>query len=199
MKNKVKKYQINPPKKCQNCEKASKCEYFKNSNQKPFDSSAVLLDCKAFYKVFIELEELCCVPFGNHEKMKKYREENFAEKYAYLTPALVTNGMLAAELALKAITLKETGMFDCIHNIDKLFYALPNVDKSVLSKLIIEKANQNEATLKINLKTISNFFVEWRYSFQNEVIGYADFLLKFIHIVCDYAIVDNKNDITDEE
>ncbi len=193
------KYQIKPPKKCQSCGKASECEYLKNLYQKPFDSSAVLLDCKAFYKVFSELEELCCVPFGNPEKMKKYRDENFAEKYAYLTPALVTNGILAAELALKALTLKETGTFNCIHNINKLFYALPDVHNSALSKLIIEKTNQNEATLKSNLKTISNFFVEWRYFFQKEVIGYTDFLLKFIHIVSDYAIVEIENDTMDEK
>ena len=101
---------------------------------------------------------------------------------------MITNGVLAVELAIKALTLKDTGTFDCIHSIDKLYYSLPSNHKTALTDLIKEKSHQNNETLKLNLETISNFFIEWRYFFESESIGYSDFLLEFIHIVCDYAI-----------
>lgn len=184
----MKKYKLKKPTKCQSCDKASDCEFLKHLYQKPYDASGILLDCKAFYIVFCELENRCCIPFGDPEKMKKYHEESDAGKRPFLTPAMVTNGVLAAELALKALTLKETGTFNCIHNLDKLFYTLPDNHKDALSCMIKEKARQNDATLKTNLKTIGDFFQKWRYFFQHESIGYSNFLLEFIHIVCDYAI-----------
>ena len=191
------KYEIKQPKMCQTCDKAADCEFLKLLFQKPYDASGVLLDCKAFYIVFCELEERCRIPDDPEEK-KRYHEESDAGKRPYLTPAMVTNGVLAAELALKALTLKETGTFDCIHDLDKLFYALPEEHRETLSSLIKEKSYQNDATLKRNLETISNFFVDWRYFFQFEAIGYSNFLPEFIHIVCDYAIAEiatfNEND-----
>ncbi len=192
-----KKYEIKQPKMCQTCDKAAACEFLKLLYQKPYDASGILLDCKAFYIVFCELEERCRIP-DDPEKERRYYEESDAEKRPYLTPAMVTNGGLAAELALKALTLKETGTFDCIHDLDKLFYALPEEHRKALSSLIKEKSRQNDATLKKNLETISNFFVDWRYFFQFEAIGYSNFLPEFIHIVCDYAIAEiatfNEND-----
>lgn len=184
------KYEIKEPRKCKSCDKASDCEYLKLLFQKPFDASGVLLDCKAFYIVFCELEERCRVPFGDPEKMKRYHEETDTGKRLFLTPAMVTNGVLAAELALKALTLKETGTFDCTHNIDELFYALPDPHQTALSASLKEKTHQNNVTLKINLETISNFFVDWRYFFERESIGYSNFLPEFLHIVCDYAIAE---------
>ncbi|MCH5353498.1 MAG: hypothetical protein J1E06_08550 [Acutalibacter sp.] len=185
-----KKYEIKKPSRCHSCDKASDCEYLKQLFLKPSDAGGIILDCKAFYIVFCELEERDRIPFDDPEKMKQYHEEKEAGKRPYLTPAIVTNGVLAAELALKALTLKETGTFDCVHEIDKLFYALPDDHKTALSAVLKEKTHQNDETLKINLETIGNFFVQWRYSFQSEAIGYSNFLPEFIHIVCDYAIDD---------
>ncbi len=183
----ARKHEIEQPKKCQNCDSAGDCEFLKLLFQKPFDASGVLLDCKAFYIVFCELEERCRIPDDPEEK-KQYHEESDAGKRPFLTPAMVTNGVLAAELALKALVLRETSIFDCIHYLDKLFYSLPDNHRKALSSLIKEKAHQNDATLKTNLETISNFFQEWRYFFQHDIIGYSNFLPEFIHIVCDYAL-----------
>ena len=191
------KYQITKPKKCLRCNKVAECDALKSMFQKPFDVSRILLDCKAFYIVFCELEERCRVPFGDPEQMKLYHEETESGKRPYLVPAMVINGVLAAELALKALTLKETGTFDCIHDIDKLFYALPEEHKASLSTLIKEKPYQNDTTLKTNLETISIFFVDWRYFFQFESVGYSNFLPEFIHIVCDYAIANIENSISE--
>lgn len=184
----TKKYENKQPKICQSCDKAANCEFLKLLHQKPFDASGVLLDCKAFYIVFCELEERCRVTFDDPEEETRYHEESDAGLHPYLTPAMVTNGVLAAELALKALTLRENGNFDCIHDLDKLFDGLPPVHKVALSDLVKKKTHQNDATLKANLETISNFFQEWRYFFQRESIGYSNFLTEFIHIVCDYAL-----------
>lgn len=192
-----KKYEIKQPKRCQSCDKAADCNFLKLLFQKPYDASGVLLDCKAFYIVFCELEERCRVPFGDPEKMKQYQEETDAGNRPFLTPAMVTNGVLAAELALKALILRETGTFDCIHFLDKLFYVLPDNHREALTSLIKDKAHQNDATLKTNLETISNFFQEWRYFFQRESIGYSNFLTEFIHIVCDYAIAEIEAGVTE--
>lgn len=153
-KNIPKKYEIKKPSKCHSCDMVSDCEYLKLLFQKPFDATGIILDCKAFYIVFCELEERDRIPLGNPEKMKQYHEETDAGRRPYLTPAMVTNGVLAAELALKALTLKETGTFDCVHEIDKLFYALPEDHKTALSAVLKEKIHQNDETLKINLEII---------------------------------------------
>ena len=188
----AKKYEIKQPKRCQSCEKAADCDFLKNLFQKPYDASGVLLDCKAFYTVFCELEERCHIPDDPEEK-KRYHEESDAGKRPFLTPAMVTNGVLAAELALKSLILRETGVFNCIHDLDKLFYSLPETHKTALSSLIKEKSCQNDATLKKNLETIGIFFQKWRYFFQHETVGYTNFLPEFIHIVCDYAIAAIEN------
>ena len=192
-----KKYEIKQPKRCQSCDNAADCDFLKLLFQKPYDASGVLLDCKAFYIVFSELEERCRIP-DDLEEEKRYHEESDAGKRPFLTPAMVTNGVLAAELALKALTLREKGTFDCTHDIYYLFDNLPDVHKIALTSLLKEKTHQNDVTPKTNLETISNFFVNWRYFFQCESIGYSNFLPEFIHIVCDYAVNIIDNDISYE-
>ena len=187
-KKQTKKYEIMQPKMCDSCENADECKFLKLLFQKPYDVRGILLDCKAFYIVFCELEERCRVPFGDPEKMKQYHEETDAGERPFLTPAMVTNGVLAAELALKALILRETGTIDCIHDLDELFCSLPPVHKAALSDILKKKTHQNDATLKANLETISSFFQKWRYFFQHDTIGYSNFLPEFIHIVCDYAL-----------
>lgn len=191
------KYEMKQPSTCQSCNKSDDCEILKRLIQKPLDASGVLLDCKAFYLVFCELEERCRIPHGDPEKMQQYEDDYLTGKRPYLTPAMVTNGVLAAELALKALTLKGTGTFDCIHDLDKLFYALPGEHKTALSDQIKEKSHQNDATLKKNLEIISNFFQDWRYFFERESIGYSNFLPEFIHIVCDYAIAEIESSMSE--
>ena len=188
--NMPKSYTIKPPKKCNDCDKASSCEFLKNLYQKPFDATGVILNAKAFYLVFCKLEKRCSIPFGDREKMQQYHKEAETGKRPYLDPALVTNGILAAELALKALTLKETGTYDCTHRLDMLFYALPNIHKDTLTEKIKTQAHQNDDTLKFYLEAMSDFFISWRYSFEREDNGYSGFLNDFIHIVCDYAIAD---------
>jgi hypothetical protein len=47
---------------------------------------------------------------------------------------------------------------------------------------------QNENTFDDNIKMISNIFVDFRYFFEHEGVGYTVFFNELVHIVCDYAI-----------
>ena len=148
----------------------------------------ILVNCKAFYYVFCDLEKQCSIPWNDPERMKKYYEEYKKGNRPNLAPALVTNGILAAELALKYLSKIETSTFEHTHYIDKLFYSLPKNHRDNLSDIIKNKTHQNDETLKQNLKTIKKYFVDWRYSFEHSIMSYTGFLNDFIHIVCDYAI-----------
>ena len=191
----ARKYEIKAPRSCEVCDRAESCEFLKLLHEKSYDASGVLLACKAFYTVFCELEERCRVPHDDPDVMRRFHEEADTGKRPYLDPALVTNGVLAAELVLKALILRETGSFECTHYLDKLFYSLPAEHLDTLTSLIKEETHQNDETLRVNLEIIRDFFVEWRYFFESEAIGYGRFLLEFIHIVCDYAISELEADI----
>lgn len=184
----LKQYEIRPLERCEKCDRVVECDYIRTLHQYPFDVGDILLDCKAFYIVFRELEERCRIPFGDVEKMRQYGEEVDRGGHPFLDPVMVVDGSLAVELAMKALTLRETGTFDCVHKLDKLFYSLPREHLNALSVLIKERAHQNDETLKVNLEMISDCFTEWRYFFQKDSVGYTEFLIEFIHIVCDYAI-----------
>lgn len=176
------KYKITYPDKCINCNNKDTCSF------NEVTAHGILLDCKAFYLVFCELEERCYVPFDNPEKMELHIDQYLAGKNDFLHPALVTNGILAAELAMKYLAFIEEGTFDCTHEIDHLYYALPNIHKDALSDLLKAKTYQNDDTLRLNLKQIRNHFVDWRYFFEKGSIGYNSFMTQFIHIICDYTI-----------
>ncbi len=176
------------PRKCYDCDKATNCIFLQKIEEKPYDVSGIILDCKAFYTVFCELERRICGSFEYPDDMSEYHEQKDLENRPYLTPAMITNGVLAVELALKALIFKDNGEFDCVHDIKRLFNSLPQLDKDTLSRILKEKTHQNDETLQTNLEIIKDFFEKWRYFFQEESLGYSGFLPEFIHIVCEYAI-----------
>lgn len=182
----VRKYEITEPSRCRNCDKRDNCEFLEKIQQAPFDSFGVVLDCKSFYYTFCELEKTK-ESYRHSIDSNDVNDEGISTK-PFLDPALVVNGVLAAELALKALILEETGLFDCIHDLEKLFNALPEPHKTALTDRLKAGAHQNDATLCANLRIIKDFFVEWRYFFVKEALGYSGFLLSFVHIVCDYVI-----------
>lgn len=105
-----------------------------------------------------------------------------------MLPVMVTNGMLAVELALKALIYMETGDYKKTHKTDDLFYALPNNHKTELMKKLKEEAFQDEETLRFNLEQNKDNFELWRYFYESECVGFSSFTSAFIHIVCRYAI-----------
>ncbi len=163
----------------------------------------IVVDCEGFYYIFKELEKFEKHPVfdGNIEK---HAEEMFAyeemhDGLPYLTPPLIVNGAFAAELALKFLSFKENGEFECTHNLQHLFELLPDCYKTILTEMICKQAHQNEETLKINLSNIKNLFEDMRYFFSMESVGYSGFFYDFVHIVCDYAIEQKPIDEDDGE
>lgn len=151
------------------------------------NTDSIFMESQAFYYVFCSLVDKCIFPFRDADKQKQFIKDHQLGKTPDLTAACITNGMLAVELSLKYLTYKETGQFRRKHEIDILFNDLPEKHKREITKIIKEDAYQNEETLSENLKGISNFFVEFRYLFEQKGIGFSGFLFKFVHIVCRYC------------
>lgn len=175
-------------KKCEHCPKKDDCI----KGDKVSTAKEILIDCEAFYYVFKELEKFETYPRldGDVEKHKQDMIE-YEEKHKgvpMLTPPLIANGTLAAELALKFLVFKENGEYECGHHLQFLFNQLTEPHKTVLIERICNEAHQNETTLTENLNNISKLFEDFRYFYEHEILGYSNFLNDFIHIVCDYAI-----------
>ena len=183
-----------PKPKCTACEHLEQCRNSDNS----LTIKLMVLECESFYYLFKQLEGFEKLPTldenegKNLETIDDYvkRHENIPS----LTSPFVVNGALAAELALKFLIFKEMGSYECIHNLQRLFEQLPDCHKNVLTEMIYKQAHQNEETLKFNLSNISNLFEDFRYSFGKEHLGYTNFFNEFVHIVCEYAILQKPID-----
>jgi hypothetical protein len=183
-----------PKSKCIGCEHLEQCKNSDNS----LTIKLMVLECERFYYIFKQLEAFEKFPVLG-ESVEKNQEivNNFKKQHEgipSLTSPLVVNGALAAELALKFLIFKEVESYECIHNLQLLFEQLPDCHKNALTEIICEQAHQNDETLKFNLANISNLFEDFRYSFGKEHLGYTNFFNEFVHIVCDYAILQKPID-----
>ena len=176
-------------KKCSECSRMSECE---DTGLSSFAEKLILWDCESFYFTFRRLEEMEKRPVfdGNLEKhireMRQYEASH--RNIPDLTSPLIVNGTLATELALKFLIFKENGAFDCIHDLKMLYENLPEAHKTILTDRLCSQAHQSPETLEFQLTNIAKDFETFRYSFEQQYLGYSNFLLDFIHIVCDYAL-----------
>lgn len=183
-----------PKPKCAACEHPEQCTNSNNS----MTIKLMVLECESFYHLYKQLEEFEKMP-ALCESLEKSQEiiDDYVKRHEdipSLRSPLVVNGTLAAELALKFLIYKEMGSYECIHNLHSLFEQLPDCHKNALTEMIYKQAHQNEETLKINLTNISNLFEDFRYSFGKEQLGYSGFFYEFVHIVCEYAILQKPID-----
>lgn len=183
-----------PKPKCAACEHLEQCTNSNNS----MTIKLMVLECESFYHLYKQLEEFEKMP-ALCESLEKSQEiiDDYVKRHEdipSLRSPLVVNGALAAELALKFLIYKEMGSYECIHNLHSLFEQLPDCHKNALTEMIYKQAHQNEETLKINLSNISNLFEDFRYSFGKEQLGYSGFFYEFVHIVCEYAILQKPID-----
>ena len=188
-----------PKPKCVACEHLEQCRNSDNS----LTIKIMVLECESFYYLFKQLEEFQKLPTLGENKEKNLETiDDYTKRHEgipSLTSPLVVNGALAVELALKFLIFKEMGSYECIHNLQHLFEQLPDCHKNALTEIICEQAHQNEETLKFNLANISNLFEDFRYSFGKEQLGYSGFFYEFVHIVCDYAILQKPIDVEEIE
>lgn len=154
-------------------------------------SHLILVDCKSFYYTYNLLEPYNRMPelTGNEEQQKEIIERYFEEhkKHPTLLFPWIVNGALAAELALKFLTFRETQSFKTTHNLRELYRELPTIHKSELLERLKTQAHQNEETLTQNLKTFAEAFVCFRYPFGRGSFGISGIFHDFVKIVCEYA------------
>ena len=156
----------------------------------------VLLACKSFYYTYTQLRKQSFFAHqneSNEEKLARLDAEIMSEEEPpFLFPALVTNGSLATELALKYLVAKETGILKKGHYLSDLYFnQLPPKHRNALNEGLFHDAHQNEATLKSNLLQYDKHFEQARYFYEKDAIGITRFFDDFVRIVCDYAITVN--------
>lgn len=185
-------------KKCEACERKKFC----NEENKPMIAYNILRDSEGFYYVFCKLEEIDTVPKFTPDSEKRRRDlEEYEKRHRqlpFLMSPMITNGALAIELAFKFLIFKENLEFECEHKVDILFLQLPQKYGDELRTKIYEQIHQNEESLMKNLNQISNLFVEARYFFERDTIGYSNFFTDLVHLVCDY-VIDMKKEYIHEE
>lgn len=143
-------------------------------------ADGLFINCQGFYHVFCELEKEEKSRIGNSEDIER-------ERGIFLAPAMITNGVLSTELALKFLICEETIDYPATHRINDLFECLPDKHRQSLSKILKDRTHQNDSSLKKCIDQISDAFVQWRYSNEHASLGYSGFLMDFIHIVFGYA------------
>lgn len=172
---------------CEHCAHQEHC-----TKEHDVTAHAVLVDCRSFYFVYCRLEEINRMPTytGDH---KKYETEidSFVQMQIEL-PCLdipqVTNGALAAELAIKFLTFRETNTFYQIHDLEQLFAALPEIHKTELLSRIKVQAHQTDENFLSQLHQFANCFDEYRYFFERESVAITGLFNQFVKIVCEYAL-----------
>ena len=162
------------PRQCENCNRTD-CEF----SLSDFTGEKIARECKTYYDLFLELEQRSRLVQLVHD----------GEEYEpnLMGPAIVI-GSLSAELSLKLLIFIEKGQFDYIHDLEKLFYNLPDNDLNELSTRLRTEVHLDDNSLRACIKQIAHNFEFWRYFFQADVGGITHFFPKFVHIVCDYAL-----------
>lgn len=180
---------VDDKEKCTSCDHRDECI---RSNQ-ALTAYGILIDCEAFYYVFCEIERAEQLPIFDSD-IDKYKKE-FAEYYEvyksipFLMPALMTNGALAFELAMKFLIFNENGEFECGHDLAALFSQMPKLHSEKIKQRVYKELVQDENTFIRNMEQISNVFVDGRYFFEHEGVGYTSFFTGLVHITCDYVLL----------
>lgn len=140
------------PKKCESCNKTD-CEF----DLSEYTEASIAGECKIYYDLFLELEE----------RSKLLQRKHADDKYEpnLMGPAIMI-GSFAAELSLKLLLFIGNGQFDCIHNLEKLFYDLPDKEKNELSTRLKTEVNLDDNSLRNCIKQVANNFEYWRYFFE---------------------------------
>lgn len=180
---------FNPPipESCEHCAEREYCVKEHNVT-----AHAILVDCKSFYFVYSRLKKINRMPTftGDYEKYEA-EIDDYVQRQMEL-PCLdipeVVNGALAAELAIKFLTFRETNTFYQTHNLEQLFAALPEIHKTELLSRIKVQAQQTDETFLSQLHLFANCFNDYRYFFERDSVATTGLFDQFVKIVCDYAV-----------
>ncbi len=153
-------------------------------------AKGILIDCEQFYYTYCCLNEENNVPFDDDKKMDEYIKKRVNGNVSSLIAVEAVIGAFAVELALKYLTFIENAAYLKSHNLEKLYMDLPDKHKNSLESKFYVQALQNATTLSANLKAIANIFEDWRYFYNKGSIGIPGFFKDFVHIICDYALMN---------
>ena len=162
----------------------------------------LLEDCKGFYYTYKLLLEETRHPIFTHsqEELAEKIERN-VDKWdqPMLFYVILTNGALAAELAIKYLTFRRKHDFVEDHKLDLLFDDLPLKDqKEILSRVKRQTGIDREVFEKI-LGNFANTFMKARYFFSQEENGVSNTFDDFVRIVCEYAVEVQKHELKEEK
>lgn len=175
---------------CKSCDIKENCDLQINHQ--------ILEDCRGFYYTYRLLLDESIHPYFTHTKeefMEKVERNVDKCDQPLLFYVILTNGAVAAELAMKYLIFRNKHDFKEYHRLDLLFEdLLPTDQKEILSKIKYQTGT-NDESFKKALKTFSETFVKARYFFDTENTGINNLFDDFVRVVCDYAVDVRKRDI----
>lgn len=147
--------------------------------------------CKGFYYTYKLLLEETRHPIFTHsqeELEEKINRNSDKWDQPQLFYVILTNGALAAELAIKFLTFQQKHNFIEDHKLDVLFNDLPPKDQNEILSRIKQQTGIDRKLFREMLKNFSDAFVKARYFFAQEENGISNLFDDFVRIVCEYAV-----------
>lgn len=161
----------------------------------------LLEDCKGFYYTYKLLLEETRHPIFTHSQ-EELEEKINRNAYKWDQPQLfyviLTNGALAAELAIKFLTFHQKHGFIEDHKLDVLFNDLPPKDQNEILSRIKQQTGIDRKLFKEMLKNFSDAFKKARYFFAQEEKGISNSFDDFVRIVCEYAVEVHTRELQEE-
>ena len=161
----------------------------------------LLEDCKGFYYTYKLLLEETRHPIFTHSQ-EELEEKINRNAYKWDQPQLfyviLTNGALAAELAIKFLTFHQKHDFIEDHKLDVLFNDLPPKDQNEILSRIKQQTGIDRKLFKEMLKNFSDAFKKARYFFAQEEKGISNSFDDFVRIVCEYAVEVHTRELQEE-
>ena len=113
----------------------------------------------------LEVFDQACA-FAECADLCKKQDDAFVK--GYLTPSIV-NSAFACEVFLKLLLWHHNINYERTHTLKQLFEMLPEQSKQMVKERTFYKYSEWTDALGFeHLETISNAFVEWRYSYEHE-------------------------------
>ena len=153
----------------------------------------ILVACKGFYYTYrLLLSDTRDPIFVRTAKERKEKLESNANKgdQPPLMYAIVANGAMAAELALKYLAFHEHHEFAQSHKLDVLLAGLAVKDREAIQSEFELRTGVSMGVFKKSLEGFSNAFNEARYFFSYGNKGISFHFDDFVRIVCEYASND---------
>lgn len=155
-------------------------------------SHQILVASKGFFYTYELLLKDSAYPWfvrSQEERARRLRESVDKLDQPSLLHAIVVNGSMATELALKYLTYRDAREFVQTHRLDLLLNNLPSKDRQEILSRLEKRAGMSEEVCEKAIAIFSNAFTEARYFFSPGNNKGISFLFDdFVRVVHEYAI-----------